>query len=211
MQDRKSGNVTNRAARILSVVFHPLFMPLYGLLIIFTAPTFFRYLPLRVKEILFLIVLVNNVLIPLSLVPFFRFKNIISSWVVESRRERIIPLLAASILFSITSFIMHRLPIALFLKAYFYSLAFITVFLLTINLWYRISLHAAGAGAMVALVLTLSLKMSSALPVLTVTVLLVSGLILSSRLKLNSHSPGEVYSGFLTGFFTLGAVILLFQ
>ena len=47
---------------------------------------------LHVKKLLFLIMLVNNVLLPLSLLPFFIHRNIISSWTISERKERNIPL-----------------------------------------------------------------------------------------------------------------------
>ena len=59
-------NFPDLLAKILSVVFHPLLMLVYGLAIIFSAPTLFGYLPVEVKKILFLIVLVNNVFLPIT-------------------------------------------------------------------------------------------------------------------------------------------------
>ncbi len=82
METEKSGNLTDTFARIISVVFHPLFMPIYGLLIIFSAPTLFGYLPFQVKKLLLLIVIINNVMLPFSLMPFFIHRNIISTWTI---------------------------------------------------------------------------------------------------------------------------------
>lgn len=70
-------------AKIVSYLFHPLLMPLYGLLIIFTAPAILWYLPYNVKKIIFFVVATNNVLIPLLLIIFSRYKNIIRSLTVE--------------------------------------------------------------------------------------------------------------------------------
>jgi hypothetical protein len=41
------------------------------------------------------------------------------------------------------------------------------------------------------------------------TVILASGLVLSSRLRLNSHNPSQVWLGFLTGFLGISLFILL--
>ncbi|MGQ9621134.1 MAG: hypothetical protein ACUVTX_09165, partial [Bacteroidales bacterium] len=41
-----------------------------------------------------------------------------------------------------------------------------------------------------------------------IPVLLIAGLILTSRLILNIHKPGQVYSGFLLGFTVVAAVML---
>ena len=46
---RKAVNVP---AKIISALLHPLLMPLYGLLIIFSAPTIIGYLPWSVKKTL---------------------------------------------------------------------------------------------------------------------------------------------------------------
>jgi len=211
MQKETIEKLPGKLAKTVSILFHPLFMPLYGLLIIFFAPTLFWYLPFRVKEILFFIFLINNVLIPVSLIPFFRYRHIISSMMIENRQERVVPLLTVSFLYLVTSFIMFRLQIPVFLKAYSYSLTILAIALLLISLKWKISLHSAGAGAIASLVLVLSLKMSSGLPFLIMLSVLISGIILSSRLKLNTHSPSEVYTGFITGFAILAAGLLLYQ
>ena len=65
-------------AKIIAIIFHPLLMPVYCMVIIFSAPTLFGYLPFNVKKLLILILLVNNVFLPLSMLPFFIQKKIIS-------------------------------------------------------------------------------------------------------------------------------------
>jgi len=185
METKKTTDIQVIAAKIISLVFHPLFIPLYGLIIIFTAPTLFWYLPLKVKKILLLILLTNNILIPVSLMPFFRYRNIISSWVVEKRSERVIPLHSVAILYSVTSFIMFRLQIPIFVKTYIFSTSFLALTVLVINLWWKISLHSAGAGALIGIVIALSLKMSVPLTWFLIPAVLIAGLVLSSRLKLN--------------------------
>jgi hypothetical protein len=200
-----------KAAKIISISFHPLLMPVYGLLVIFFAPTLFWYLPLRVKEILFFIFLINNVLIPVSLMPFLRYRNLISSWMIEERSERVIPLLIVSLLYSVTSYIMFKLQIPVFVKAYTYSLALLAMVLFIINLKWKISLHSAGGGALTAVIFVLSVKMGVPLPVQTATALILSGIVMSARLKMNSHEPGQVYVGFITGFIIQGSLMVLFQ
>ena len=80
MNDEGKITIDERLARMVSFVFHPLFMPLYGLVILLSAPTFLKYLPPAAKRVLFLVLLVNNVLIPLLLLPFLRIRNFITSY-----------------------------------------------------------------------------------------------------------------------------------
>ena len=188
----------NKPAKIISVIFHPLFIPVYGIAIIFSAPTLYGYLPFAVKKLLFLIVLINNVLLPLSLLPFFRYRNIISSWSVENRRERIIPLLITTFLYSATSFIIFGFPIPVFLKSFIFAASFLSLLVTVINFWWKISLHSVGAGALIAVVWYL------------ISVIIAGGLVLSSRLRLNFHNPQQVWFGFLTGFLGLTLFMMFF-
>jgi len=197
-------------AKIITVIFHPLLMPVYGMAIIFSAPTLFGYLPFPVKKLLFLILLVNNVLLPLSMLPFFIHMNIISSWSLSDRKERIIPLVITTILYCTTSFIIFRFPIAVFFKSFIYATAFLSLIVTVINFRWKISLHSVGAGALVALVIILSLKMFTPLVWYLISAVIAGGLILSSRLKLNFHNPQQVWFGFFTGIIGLALFMMFF-
>jgi len=200
----------DKLAKIISIIFHPLLMPVYGMAIIFSAPTLFGYLPFNVKKLLILIMLVNNVLLPLSLLPFFIRMNIISSWTITERKERNFPLIITTILYCITSFLIFRFNIPVFLKTYIFAASFISLIVTVINFWWKISLHSVGAGALISLVFILSLKMLTPLEWYLISTVVIGGLVLSSRLKLNLHSPQQVWIGLFTGFFGLALFMMLF-
>ena len=204
-------DVLEKTAKIISVVFHPLLMPVYGLAIIFSAPTLFGYLPFNVKRLLILIMLVNNVLLPLSLLPFFIHWNIISSWTIIERKERNIPLIMSTLLYCTTTFIIFRFPVPVFLKSFIFGASILSLIVTVINFWWKISLHSVGAGALISLVLILSMKMLTPLEWYLIPVVIITGLVLSSRLKLNLHSPAQVWIGLFTGFFGLYLFMMLFQ
>jgi len=210
MEEKKNAMPLYILAKVISVIFHPLFMPLYGMIIIFTAPTLFSYIPFNVKKILLFVIATNNILVPLSLMPFFRYRNIIRSWNIETRKERIIPLLSVSFFYSVTSYIIFRLQIPLFIKSFIFANALLAIAVSIINFWWKISLHSVGAGALAGLVIALSVNMMIPLTWFLIPVLIIAGLILSSRLRLETHNPPEVYIGFLSGFAGLNLLMLLF-
>jgi hypothetical protein len=207
MTDNRTQYFPDIMAKIISIIFHPLLMSVYGILIIFSAPTPIGYLPVTVKKLLLLITLINNVLLPLSLIPYFRYRNIITSWTVEARKERMLPLLTTSFFYSVTAFISFKFNIPPFIKSFIFSATFLAICVTIISLWWKISIHSVGAGALTALVIVLSVKMYTPLTWFLLGVILVSGLVLSSRLWLNSHSPKEVWFGLLLGF--LGSSLFL--
>ena len=197
-------------AKIVSVIFHPLLIPVYGMIILFSAPALFGYLPFEVKKVLIFVVVINNIILPLSLFPFFRYKNIISSWSVENRSERIIPLLITTLLYAVTSFLIFRFPIPVFLKTFINAVFFISLVITIINFWWKISIHSAGSGVLTALVFILSFRMYSPLGWYVISVIIISGMVLSSRLRLNIHNPRQVWIGYLAGFLGLTLFMMIF-
>ena len=204
-----NAGITEKLAKIVSVVFHPIFMPVYGLAILISAPTFLRYLPAEAKRIIFMVVVINNVLIPLSLLPFLRYRNLISSYHIGDRKERIIPLLTASILYCTTSFIVFSSQVPFFLKSFIFATSVVAIVVSMINFWWKISIHATGAGALTATVIALTFRMHTPLTFYLLAVILVSGVVLSARLRLNSHNPAQVWTGYFTGFMGIILFILL--
>ena len=144
------------------------------------------------------------------MIPFFMHNNLIRSWFMNERSDRIIPLIISTILYFVTTYIIFRFQVPNFLKSFFLATAFLSLTATLINFWWKISLHAIGAGALLALVLILSFKMYTPLLWYLIPSILVAGLILSSRLQLNLHNPGQVWSGFLTGFLGFAAIVMLF-
>jgi membrane-associated phospholipid phosphatase len=207
MNTIETKQLPEKAAKIISVIFHPLFMPVYAMIIIFSAPTLLGYLPFQVKRLLFLIVLVNNVLLPVSLLPFLKHWKIVSSWTIDTRRERVIPLVMTTILYSITAFMIYGFPVPVFLKSFILATFFVSLLVTVINFWWKISLHSAGAGALIAIVFILSFKMYSPLVWYLISSVVAGGLVLSSRLRLNFHNPQQVWFGFLSGF--LGLILFM--
>jgi hypothetical protein len=209
MNNKISADFSDKPAHVMSVIFHPLLIPVYGLAIIFSAPTLYNYLPFDVKKLVILIVLVNNVLLPLSLIPFFIHSKLISSWILNERKDRVSPLIIATILYGVTTYIIFRFPVPSFLKTFFLAVVFLSLVATLINFRWKISLHSIGAGLLLALVLILSFKMYTPLLWYIIPAILVAGLILSSRLQLKLHDPFQVWSGFFTGLlgFSLGVMI----
>jgi hypothetical protein len=197
-------------AKIITVIFHPLLMPLYGLLIIFSAPTLFGFIPFVQKKVIILILLTNNILLPLSLLPYLKWRKIITTWSLSDRSERIIPMALTSLFYFVTLYIVLKYRIPVFIKTVILSTALLAFAVSLINFWWKISVHSVGAGALTALIFVLSFKMHTPLTIFLIPAIIISGLVLSSRLQLNSHSPKEVWLGYLLGIAGMTSLLLIF-
>lgn len=199
-------SVSVKLDKIISIIFHPVFIPVYGLAVIFSANTPFGFLPWDVKKLIFLIIIVNNVFLPLSVLPFLMQMNFISSYTLADREERVVPLIISAILYAVSSYIIYRFPVPHFLKSYIFSVFVVSAIITIINFKWKISLHSVGVGAMLALLFFLSFELYSVLFLFFVFAAIIGGMVLSARLRLNLHSPSQVWWGFFIGF---GMVMIL--
>ncbi|MBM3421309.1 MAG: hypothetical protein FJY11_09260 [Bacteroidetes bacterium] len=205
----RESRIAGFIAWAVTIVFHPVFLPLYGMLLIFNIPALFSFLPGGARRVVFLMVLVNNVLLPLAMLPLFRLRNMISSYRLEDRRERIIPLLSASLMYFITAIMIYRFQLPALIKAFSFASACVVFVTALLSFRWKVSVHASGAGAMVATVLLISFKMYAVLIWVVVAVILVSGMVMTARIWLREHTPGEVYAGFLAGFTVMALAMMV--
>ena len=203
------GRLVDYLAGAVTIIFHPVFLPLYGLYLLFNIPALLVFLPGQVRKVIFLMVLVNNVILPLLLLPIFKLRGIITSYDLENRSERIIPLMTASLMYFVTAIMIYRFQLPGMVKAFLFSSACVVLATALLNFRWKVSVHAVGVGAMVAAVLVLSFRMYAGMPGIVAIVFIVSGLVLSSRLWLRAHTPEQIYTGFLAGFTIMGLGMMI--
>ena len=205
----KDSRRLRRAAEILSVVFHPIFIPLYGLIIIYSSNTLHSFLPLQLKRMIFILVMANNVLLPMALATVLYARGAISTFNARDRNERVLLLTFSLVMYSLTAFLLLRMQVPGLFRAFFIAIAVVTLITLLITVFYRISLHASGIGGLLALVLFMAGLYHIGMVWQTVAVLLTGSAVLSSRIYLEDHSPAEVWSGFFAGAAIMGLTLFL--
>ena len=205
----KDSRRLRRAAEILSVVFHPIFIPLYGLIIIYSSNTLHSFLPLQLKRMIFILVMANNVLLPMALATVLYARGAISTFNARDRNERVLLLTFSLVMYSLTAFLLLRMQVPGLFRAFFIAIAVVTLITLLITVFYRISLHASGIGGLLALVLFMAGLYHIGMVWQTVAVLLTGSAVLSSRIYLEDHTPAEVWSGFFAGVAIMGFTLFL--
>lgn len=198
-------------SQIVSVLFHPLFMPVYGLLVIFFAPTVFYYLSFDAKRLLITVFVTTGILIPAAIYPLLVNRKIITSLTMTSRSDRVVPLIFMTILYSLICYLIYKWQIPVFLKAYSYSLAVIALSLLVINAWWKISLYSAGSGFLTGIIIYLSVRLSTPLIWYISGSIIISGLVMTARLKKAIHNPLQVSAGYFIGLAGIIILMILFQ
>lgn len=199
-----------RLARIISFLLHPVFLPFYMLLFLFSM-NFHAALVLTPKAKLFLaiVVMLTTILIPLLLNLIFLRMKLIQSLRMETREERIFPLITQVIFFYLTYYLLKQYQVPFIFTFYMLGATFLVFCTMVITLFYKISLHMTGMGGVFGFFLGLALKYSLPMADILMIIILISGITGVARLKENSHKNSEIYAGFLAGTVLMMALFLL--
>ncbi len=187
-------------AKIASVLFHPLLMPCYLLILIFSSYTYINFGFAREAKVY----LVLYVFLYLFLTPGFvslimmRYKYI-ESLSLKTRRERFYPYLVTIIMMGIVlySFSQRPIPHAIFLFFIGALTSLITLFV--INFFWKVSAHMAGIGGLIGALIALQLRLNTDLSGYIILAIIVAGLIGSARLVLDAHKPAQLLIGLFVG------------
>jgi hypothetical protein len=198
-----------RTAQIISVIMHPMFIITWGMLVMLNLNAYFvLIIPEQLRWSIILLVFGNTALMPAILIWIMARKNIISSLQMPLREERTWPYLIFAVFYASTYFLMWNLGLP---KIYYKFIAggLASILIATmINLYWKISIHMIGIGGLTGGFLALSYKGLVNAPALIVILLFLSGITGFARLQSNSHSPAQVYVGYLIGAAVVAAVFL---
>ena len=213
-----------RFSNIISWVFIPLFMPIYGLLLVMFIPTISKTallqqfnlytLPFQNKIHLLFLFFILIVLAPgLSLLMMKRQKRI-SNLQIDNRQERTYPIMVTVIYGVLLGvFLWTQIPknaLSPILFALPWAGAFSGIIAVIVNRFEKISLHGIGAGMLFGFVLTYYQMQSHFHLAVLIAVIILGGIILTSRMYLQKHTLREALTGYLLGFFSTFMVLKLF-
>ncbi|MCF8335783.1 MAG: hypothetical protein K9H65_04190 [Bacteroidales bacterium] len=191
--------MTKLAAKIISIVFNPLLMPTFGLLILFNSDTYYSMLPFHTKKVIFIIVFITTCLLPLAFIPLFLYQNLLKNFEMPSIKERIIPFATIGILYFIGYLILNQMDVPSTIANVLLAGTIIIFIMLFITLRWKISGHMAGIGALTGAILTFSYFLETNFIIYLLASIFIAGLLGTSRLILEHHTPSQIYSGFGLG------------
>lgn len=188
------------AAKLISVVFHPLLMTTY----LFVLLTYFLPVILQpARPSLWIIVLIFVTTFALPTVNFLLLKltGSIQDLSMPDRQQRILPFIFISAIYIFVTLMFYwKFPIPNLLRL----MVIVTTMVVTatiITFFYKLSIHSLAMWGAVGMMLPMN-KVSEVNSLLmpTAIVIVLAGLVMSSRLSLNAHTPREVMMGSVAGF-----------
>ena len=200
----------DKIANIISVLLFPLFFPSYAILIFFYYNNFNTYLiPLNAKFMVFTIIFITTCIFPVLFMYIMQRKGMIKSIQLETREERVFPLIITIIFFFVAYYMLRHIEVLELFHFFLIGSTLLVIIALLINFLTKISIHMIGVGGMTGTLIGLSLRMNADLVVLINISLILSGLTGYARLKLKAHNQSQIYSGFLCGLLIMLIIFLI--
>lgn len=198
------------AARLLSVLLHPVFMPTITLWAMITLdPGLAFFVPPDRRPMAIFMVALMSALFPLVSMQLLVRARVITSLELHERRERPVAYGITLIYFGATWYLMHRTPFHPAVQAMLVGAFAALLLTLLITLRWKISAHLVGIGGMIgALAAVNSLHHLGLLPVLALLIAM-AGLLATARLLSSDHTQAQVIAGGALGFACTWTSILL--
>lgn len=196
-------------AKVLSVLFTPFYLPILGLLILFIF-SYLSLLPLTYKLFLLLMFYLFTVFLPTALIRFYRRYQGWTLIELGSRERRAIPYVKSIFSYLLCYYIMAATHVPHFMGSILIAALVIQVACAIINLFIKISTHTAAIGGVTGALLAFSVIFSFNPVWWLCIVLLLAGMVGTSRMILRQHSLRQVVLGFLAGVACSFVSVLLF-
>ena len=186
-------------ARVVSMVFTPFYLPVLGLVALFFLSYLSQYL-LSYKFFVLAVVYFFTILLPTLLIHLYRRYQGWTLIELGSRERRVVPYLISIICYFTCLYLMRQMHIPYFMRSIVATALFIQVVCAMINVWWKISTHTAGIGGVAGALFVFSEVFSFNPTWLFCLVLIVAGVLGTSRMILRQHTLSQVVVGFLVGF-----------
>ena len=190
-----------RISEILSVLFSPLLVPTYGM-ILAAFLTILRYLPVNLLCTAVGITFVITCLIPVSIIMALFRSGMVSDPGLNERKERYLPYGAVVLCYLGCGFFFFKASAPLWLPMFFAGAALATVINVAVNYWWKISAHAAAMGGLVALLFRIVASHYALynMNLWLSAVIILAGAVMTARVYLGRHTLWQGLAGCANGF-----------
>jgi hypothetical protein len=206
----------NALARLISILFHPLLMATYLFsLLAWALPSALAPLNTNAHLTFIFLLFIVTFLLPALNIGMFKLFGTIKSVSMIDRKERILPFVFISVIYVVITYLFYsKSRISLndnFLKLMM-IIDLLVIMATLVTFFFKVSVHSLAIWGLIGIMLPLTkIAEINTLFYITLVLIVVAGLIMSSRLQLGAHTSREVMWGGVLGLATsLAGMLLLF-
>ncbi|WP_341214835.1 hypothetical protein [uncultured Wocania sp.] len=190
----------DRILKSISFIFHPLLMPLFGVVFYFAKSP--RFIPNEIIQAKLISLFILTVILPILL--FFLLKTLgkVKSIYLESTRERIFPLLLNCVVIILV--LQRIITPSQVIELYFFFVGILisTLACLILAIFkFKSSIHMIAVSGVFMFFIALSIHFNININGTLALMSIITGAVATSRLHLNAHTYKELIIGFFVGMF----------
>lgn len=187
------------AARTISIVFTPFYLPVLGLVALFMLSYLNRLVPWYYKLTVIMMVYIFTVLLPTLLIHLYRKYQ---GWTLHElgmKERRMVPYIISIVCYFACYYIMNLYHIPHFISSILITALAIQIICALINVWWKISTHSAAIGGVTGALMSFAMLFQFNPTWWLCLATLFAGLVGSSRIILKQHTLSQVNVGFIVG------------
>jgi hypothetical protein len=188
-------------AKIISWLFHPLFIPTYVFaFLVYQFPFEFMGITVWKLELRFFMVFWWTAFFPAFVVFLLWQLKFSDSIFLRTQKERIVPFIVTMIFYWWMYYLSRNFkdqPEVL--KFFFFGIFISTSLGVIINNYIKISLHAMAMGGALAAIILFAFFYETQITLAISISVLLTGIVCTSRLLVSDHTNAEIYSGLFVG------------
>ena len=185
-------------SRIVSMVFTPFYLPLMGLILLFTF-SYLASLPVDYKLEVIAIVYLFTILVPTIFIHFYRKYHGWTLIELGKRERRMVPYVLSIVCYLMCVWLLRYMNVFHFVSSILMAALLVQMVCAIINVWWKVSTHTAAIGGVAGALFSFS-EIFGFNPVCWLCLtFLVGGVMGSARMILRQHTLPQVVAGFFVG------------
>lgn len=182
----------------MSLLLTPFYLPLVGLMALFFL-SYLSLLPLSYRLWVLGIVYLSTILAPTLTIRLYRQYQGWTPIQLGLKERRMVPYVISILCYFGCYYLMTSLRMPTFMARILMAALLIQVVCAVINIWWKISTHTAGIGGVTGALVAFSLLFSFDPTGWLSLVIILSGMVASSRIILRQHTLAQVLVGYAVG------------
>ena len=187
----------NKVLQTISFLLHPIFIPLYSTLVYLGI--FGEMLTIELSRYIISLIIIGTLVLPLATIYLLIKTKLISSILLENKKERIAPILFSGVYIYITARLLMTSSFNSPLNSYLIGIVVTLSWILIFSRRLKVSLHVAAISSSLGFFIYLSNIFTVNLSSYIIVLIIILGAVATVRIRLNAHTYSEITTGLIFG------------
>ena len=195
------------AARAISMLFAPFYLPIVGLAVLFTF-SYMSIFPWSYKLQVLIMVYLFTILLPTVMIHLYRRYQGWTFIELGQRERRMVPYILSIICYFTCTYVMTQLHMPHFIISIVIAALMVQIICALFNVWWKISTHMSAIGGVGGALFAFAEYLGFNPVWWLCLIFLVAGVLGTCRMVLRQHTLSQVIGGFWVGFVCAALSIL---